>query len=271
MDNEQRKELKRKAVDMYVNQQKSINEISKTLKISWQTVKNYLIENNIEIQKNRNQYSIGNTIKKNLFKNIDDSDSAYWLGLLYADGNIRKDKNEISLCLKAQDLQTIKDFHNYCNNNNTIREQKAHKNNKTYLSYVSSFSSKEVKENLINKGCVPKKSLVLKFPTEAQVPLKYIYDFLRGYIDGDGYIQYDFKKHRYRICICGTEDFLKGILNKLNLKEHCYISQDTKSQVFVLTIGGKQQVYNLLEKMYGNSKYHLQRKYEIYLQAKMGV
>jgi len=61
---------------------------------------------------------------------------------------------------------------------------------------------------LIKLGCVPKKSLILTFPTEEQVPQEFIYDFIRGYIDGDGYIQYDYIKHRYRIIIAGTKAFL---------------------------------------------------------------
>lgn len=267
----ERLQRREKVIRMYVDEKKSINEISKQLKISWQTVKNDLLANNIEIQKNRNQYSNGNSIKDTLFAEISDADSAYWLGFLYADGNIRKERNEISLCLQQQDIQSIKDFHLYCNNSNTIREQKAIKNNKEYLSYVSAFSNKIVKNNLIKLGCVPKKSLILTFPSEDQVPQEYIYDFIRGYIDGDGYIQYDYTKHRYRIIICGTKAFLNGLVKRLNLKEHIDIRQDSSSLVYTLTISGKQQVLELLQKLYENSKYHLQRKYDIYIQALTGA
>ena len=107
MTDSERQERRDKVVTMYVEEGKSINEISKILKVNWQTVKNDLIARNIEIQSVRNQYTTGNTIDSQLFKVINNSDSAYWLGFLYADGNIRKDRNEISLCLQEQDIATI--------------------------------------------------------------------------------------------------------------------------------------------------------------------
>lgn len=39
-------------------------------------------------------------------------------------------------------------------------------------------------EDLINLGCVPNKSLILKFPTFDIVPEKYMSHFIRGYFDG---------------------------------------------------------------------------------------
>lgn len=264
------KELqKSKIIELYIIENKSINQIAKELSISWGTVKKYLIEEDIEIISNRNQYSCDNNINENLFKEINDSDSAYWLGFLYADGNIRDgNRNEISLELKEEDFDTIKDFHDYCSNKNSIRKHIIKKNNKEYYSYTSSFSSKKVKENLINLGCVPKKSLILKCPSNTQVPKEYFYDFLRGYIDGDGYIQYDFDKYRYRIVICGTKEMLQGIITRCEWFEYCSITKDNKSSIYTLTISNKENVYNILSKLYENSKYHLKRKFDIFQAAK---
>jgi hypothetical protein len=257
-----------KVVKLYTEELKSINQIANELKISWETAKRDLLSRDIEIQKTRNQYSFSNKIKEGLFKKIEDSDSAYWLGFLYADGSIRANRNEIALELQERDKKTIEDFHNYCGNSNTIRKHEIVKNNKSYVSYVSSFSSAVVKENLKTLGCVPNKSLILTFPNEEQVPQEYIYDFVRGYIDGDGYLQYDSEKHRYRIIILGTKDFLFGLVKRLNLFEYCSINKDKNSQIYSLTISNKENVFNLLKKLYENSKYHLQRKFDIYENAK---
>lgn len=271
MTKQEIEERRDKVVYLYTQENKSINEISKELKHSWDTIKRDLVNRNIEIKKNRNQYCNGNGINENLFKEISDSDSAYWLGFLYADGSIRKDGNEITLDLQEKDKKTIEDFHKYCNNKNTIRTHVIKRNDKVYKSFVSSFSNKQVKDNLMKLGCIPKKSLTLTFPTEKQVPQEYIYDFVRGYIDGDGYIQYDYQKHRYRIVILGTKNFLQGLIQRLNLFEHIYIYQDSNSNIYSLTISNKENVLNLLTKLYENSKYHLERKFEIYRNAKMGA
>lgn len=261
-------ERREKISTMYTQDGKSINQISKELGISWDTVKRDLIFLNIETDSKRNQYGRGNGISDDLFKIISDADSAYWLGFLYADGSIRKDKNEITLDLKESDLSTIQDFHSYCNNKNSIREHIIKRDTKIFKSYVSGFSNKLVKENLIKLGCAPKKSLTLKFPTEEQVPEKFIYDFIRGYVDGDGYLQYDPSKRKYRIIICGTKNFLEGLISRTGLFEGCRISKDSSSNIYLLSIEQKEVVKKMLFDMYENSRYHLYRKYEIYLKAK---
>lgn len=271
MTKQEIEERRDKVVTLYTEENKSINQIANELKIDWSTAKRDLINRGVEIQKNRNQYNSSNGISNELFKVIDDSDSSYWLGFLYADGSIRSDRNEITLDLQEQDKKTIEDFHNYCKNKNIIREHNIVRNGKTYKSFVSGFSNAVVKQNLINLGCVPKKSLILTFPNEQQVPQEFIYDFVRGYIDGDGYIQYDYEKHRYRIIILGTREFLQGLMTRLDLFEYCSITQDKNSKIYVLTISNKENVYNLLNKLYENSKYYLQRKIEIYEKAKMGA
>lgn len=271
MTNQEREARRDMVVKLYTIDNKSINEIAKELKISWDSVKRDLVSRNIPIVSKRNQYSNGNGIKNDLFLEIKDNDSAYWLGFLYADGSIRQDRNEIALDLQAKDKKTIEDFHDYCGNQNSIREHNITKNGKTYKSFTSSFSNEQVKNNLINLGCVPKKSLILTFPTEEQVPQEFIYDFVRGYIDGDGYIQYDYEKHRYRIMIAGTKAFLQGLINRLDLFENTSIDKDNNSNIYMLTISYKDKVYELLSKLYENSKYHLERKYEIFKQAKLGA
>ena len=271
MTNQEREARRDKVVEMYTIEKKSINEIAKTLNISWEAAKRDLVARNIPIVSKRNQYSNGNGISNNLFAEINDHDSAYWLGFLYADGSIRSDRNEIALDLQAKDIKTIEDFHNYCGNRNSIREHNITRNGKVYKSFASSFSNEQVKNNLIKLGCVPKKSLVLTFPTEEQVPQEFIYDFIRGYIDGDGYIQYDYDKHRYRIMIAGTKEFLQGLIKRLNLFENTSINKDNNSNIYMLTISHKDKVYELLTQLYENSKYHLERKYEIFKQAKMGA
>ena len=266
LEREQRQD---KVVKLY-QENKSINQISKELNISWDTVKKDLLLRDITITKRNNQFQNSN-VSNTLFQEINDSNSAYWLGFLYADGSIRKDRNEICLELQEKDIKAVQDFHKYCNNNNTIRKHIIKRNNKEYVSYVSSFSNQQVKNNLIKLGCVPQKSLILTCPTEQQVPQDFIYDFVRGYIDGDGYIQYDFNKHRYRIVIAGTKDFLVGIMNRCKWFEYCIITPDKNSNIYTLTLSNKENVLKQLEKLYENSYYHLDRKFEIYSKAKLGA
>lgn len=249
---------------------KSINSIAKEIGVSWGTVKRFLLKEEISLSKNLNQFQKEQDLSS-LFEKVDNYKTAYWLGFLYADGSIRSGtRNEISLDLKEEDLETIKAFHSFCNNKNNIREHIIKRNGKEFKSYVSSFSNKKVKENLIKLGCVPKKSLILEFPTEEQVPQDFLYDFMRGYFDGDGYGRYDLDKHKYDIVILGTENFLKGAAARLGILDMVKI-QPTNTKVFSLTLYGKENVYNFLKNLYDNDKTALSRKKQIFLQAQSGL
>ena len=85
-----------------------------------------------------------------------------------------------------------------------------------------------MKTNLYDKGCTPRKSLALNFPTKEQVPDEYLYDFIRGYVDGDGHIRYD---KRYEIVILGTKNFLQGLLSRIDKNWHYSLSQDKNSSI----------------------------------------
>ena len=144
MTNQEREARRDKVVKMYTLEKKSISEIARELSISWEAAKRDLVSRDIPIISKRNQYSNGNGIKDDLFLKIKDNDSAYWLGFLYADGSIRQDRNEIALDLQAKDKKTIEDFHNYCGNQNSIREHNITRNGKIYKSFTSSFSNEDL-------------------------------------------------------------------------------------------------------------------------------
>ena len=264
LNNQQKQEIIEKYQDGM-----SINQIAKNYKVSWDTIKRFLIGEKIYSQENKkiNQYSTFS--EYNLFEKIENEEQAYWLGFLYADGNIRKERNEISLDLKEEDLETIKAFHSFCNNQNKIRQHIIKKENKVFISYVSSFSSEKTKNNLIALGCVPQKSLKLTFPHESIIPDCFLLAFVKGYIDGDGSIQYDYQKYRYRITIIGTKDFLFGLQKRCQLEEHSYI-YSTKCQIYNLTISGKDFVLDFLKKTYSIQTHSLERKKQIFLQALNG-
>lgn len=258
----------KQTIIQYYQEGKSINWIANTLSTRWESVKNLLIRENLYQQVKRNGQGI---IQPEIirFNQIDSNEAAYWLGFLYADGNIREAKPEITLTLKESDYETVKAFHDYCGNQNKIYKSVKHVKGKDYISYTSSFTSQTTKQNLINLGCTPRKSLTLICPSEQQVPNEFLHPFFRGYIDGDGYIQYDTNKHRYRIIVLGTEDFLTGMKERLNLQDNAKISK-TATKAFQMVISHKDFVYDFLTKLYDNNEFALPRKKEIYLQAKQG-
>lgn len=55
---------------------------------------------------------------------------------------------------------------------------------------IQSLRSQKTVDDLKQLGCIERKSLILKFPTEEQVPFDLLHHFIRGYFDGDGSIFY---------------------------------------------------------------------------------
>lgn len=68
-------------------------------------------------------------------------------------------------------------------------------------------------KTLKSYGCVPKKSLILKFPKESIFKSSdLIRHFIRGYWDGDGCLTWADKEHKVaNISVLGTKSFLTSI------------------------------------------------------------
>lgn len=117
--------------------------------------------------------------------------------------------------------------------------------------------------NLIDKGVVPRKSLILKFPTEEQVPTELIRHFIRGYFDGDGCISNPLKR-AISVSLLGTNDFLKKCLETIGHEDRKLIKDKRNTNVQMFILNGKNAI-NFLNLMYKDSNVFLQRKYYRYL------
>jgi DNA-binding transcriptional regulator WhiA len=193
------------------------------------------------------------------FEIIDSEEKAYWLGFLYADGSVGSAEDKIELGLAEKDLKHIEKFRDFMGISNKISYRESTK------SYRMSFRSKKCKEDLIDKGCVPKKSLILKFPTKEQVPEHLLKHFIRGYFDGDGW--FTNTESCFQVGIIGTEDFIKGFLDSIeNINKNNKIftvHRDNGAKRYIF--GAYQDVLNFLNWIYKDSNVYLDRKYEHYL------
>lgn len=194
-----------------------------------------------------------------IFETIDTEEKAYWLGFLYADGSVGSKEHKIELGLAEQDLKQIEKFRDFIGIMNKISYRS------TTKSYRYSFRSESCKEDLIKQGCVPKKSLILNFPTENQVPKNLIRHFIRGYFDGDGW--FTNTDSCFQIGIIGTEDFIKGFLDNIEIynKENKIFDVHRKDGAKRYVFGAYTDVLNFLNWIYKDATIYLDRKYEHYL------
>lgn len=201
----------------------SLTAIQKKTGIERHRLSHRLKQDNIQIIQNGQKHAYN----EKFFKVIDTERKAYWLGFLYADGNVVNYGNyEVKISLAYKDLNHLKEFEKdiLLNENDTIVYSYTAKiKEKEYPSAKLIVSNKTIVEQLIDLGCIPNKSLTITFPDESIVPKHLIRHFIRGYFDGDGSvspIKYEpnRKANSYRsgnVCISfvGTDGFLTSLVN----------------------------------------------------------
>jgi Zn-finger protein len=198
------------------------------------------------------------------FKTIDNRQKAYWLGFLCADGNVSVRYHngnvraiKLEFCLQGKDKYILEQFKLDINSNAPL-VPKYIKNK--YLNYRLVINNTEFAKNLIDLGCIPKKTFSLIFPNESVLPKQYQSDFIRGYIDGDGCIYVDENK-QLQINILGTKD----ILEKINFifTNECKCNQGNVRQInkiFTLDIHGNAQAFKIFKYLYNNEPFCMLRK-----------
>lgn len=206
------------------------------------------------------------------FEIIDDEHNAYWLGFLYADGYVNSQKSSFELRVQESDLSHLEKFKSDIKGDMPIRLTTKTVGGKVYKGYSLQVNSAKFKNDLIKQGCLEKKSLILKFPTENQVPKSLIHHFIRGYIDGDG--SYVLKRNKYvgkkkttisygiSVEIAGTQDFCEGYIDALELHKNTIHPLHHKNDIVKRVLYGGLYGLQIVSKLYSDATIYLDRKYE---------
>lgn len=121
-------------------------------------------------------------VNHDFFRVIDREDKAWCLGLLFADGCIARAKKPDGsygrkwVQLRLKDRDAVEQYHTALDCRNNI----ATICNGTFQSAISSA---QLVEDLERYGCVPAKSLIVRFP---ELPEEMVRHFVRGFFDGNG-------------------------------------------------------------------------------------
>lgn len=179
------------------------------------------------------------------------------MGFLYADGNVSTNSYHISCDLHIDDIEHLEKLYSALNIFRLPRTD-----NKLQRCRFA-ISCKHIKDALIEKGCVPNKSYVLKFPDENIFKSKdLIRHFIRGYFDGDGSLGlYD----KPEISCLGAKEFLSKMVSYLEPR-HLF-SNNHSDFTFAFSFSGiKATAY--LYHLYYKSTIYLDRKYQIFNKIK---
>lgn len=230
------------------------------------------------------------TINENYFNIIDMPDKAYFLGWLYADGCNYVTGWDTLLRIQEQDIKILQLFNKYLESNRPIKIMTVEQLNKyqnklpktrtgekilaTQNQVWIRISNKKISLNLVKLGCLQAKSLILKFPTENQVPSHLLSHFIRGYFEGDGSFSYRKMKISDNFCnFTSTVWFCESLqkIFKYNLNVNSKIRDKDKmgTSTRSLEVEGSLQVQKIMDYIYKDcGELFLDRKYNLYLSFK---
>ena len=238
------------------------NEIGEVLGFDAKQIRNKALSLNLPKKKRQ--------IDDKYFDNIDTPLKAYFLGFIYADGYVIYNENnrnyELGMELQSQDKYVLEKLNQEIGGKNIIY----HSEPKDVLiqgrqiahgghSDILRIYSKKLVCGLIKNGIEENKTLKDLYPV---VDDKFFFDFLRGYIDGDG-CYYTDGNQTYMHITCASIAPLMYIQDKLNnyeIKTQIYTENEKKYRLMCTSFNEMNKLVNRL--YYDDDLFCLKRKYQ---------
>lgn len=263
-------EIQKAIINLYVNKHYGLNKIVKELKLpfGFDKVKSILQDNNIHVRNVQEAHEF-DTEKYGVRKySINDDyvleshNGAWLLGFYAADGYLpitKGAKNKIVIALQAEDKEILEKIKEELEYTGPVYEYLSSEiNGKRYPTVCLSFTSKKLREQFESYGICNNKTFNLEHLP--QLPEEFMFDFIRGFIDGDGTI---FKHHDWVniSATCASHNFLREmfeyIKTNLDLKYNGSIGPDHNNLSFTFS-GNDSEI--LGAKLYDNDYLALERK-----------
>ncbi len=213
----------------------------------------------LRLKQNRNHPRLA--VNENYFK-IWSNEMAYVLGFILADGCIIEGtykgySGALKFGVNKRDIDILEKIREKLSSQHRISFST---NDAVHLTITSQIIVNDLK----NLGIIYRKSLHENVPN---VPEKYIKDFIRGIVDGDGSISFDKRSHP-TLSVCGGKRTISFIQNHFINKFNIYskigkIKKNEKSQ-YLFSIGYRSNsAKTLIDYLYTNSTLYLERKFKL--------
>ncbi len=197
-------------------------------------------------------------IDETIFEKIDCEWKAYFLGLLFSDGNVYH--NTVCISLQQSDKNLLLKLKEILFGNQPKELYVRNTGNPNHqLQYKLSIHSKKIADDLRKLGCISKKSLTLKWPDEGVIPKNLMHHFIRGIFDGDGTIGLYGKTPKFSIA--GTLNISEGIAKVLSEELKIRVNVGPTSTIFNCYIGSKFSIKMVGEWLYKDATIFMERKW----------
>lgn len=193
------------------------------------------------------------------FQRIDSEMKAYLLGYILADGCVlwNEEAGLYALTFTCTDEYPLSLIKQGAGLDHPIH-RRAGVSEKTNLHFR--IGSKQMASDLIAHGAVPRKSMVLRFPTT--VPDRLIRHMIRGYMDGDGDVCLYREKGRMVLSCSfyGTPWFVKGAAEHIGRHAGLKSTGSYMQGTLCRFRRSQHQAERMLNYLYADSNYYLDRK-----------
>ena len=229
--------------------------------IPYSTVLRILKDNGIEIKSRR---TVNSNLIDNYFEVIDSEAKAYMVGFLFADGSIQSN-GYLNIHIHNRDIELLERFKSdICSGAKITTQQRGNS-----LMSRMSFKSKKMCEDLSKYGIIPNKTELTNHLPIDMIPREYWRHFLRGLVDGDGWVCYSNALKAYKMGFVTryestAQDFVFMINELIDDKWTNKIVKDASgARAVKVQIQRRSQVEQLARALYENNTICLSRKYKI--------
>lgn len=239
-----------KAINLY-NEGFTLTKIVSSLNLncSSSAIRGLLVRRGVQMRSRGKQ----SNFNENYFDIIDDEHKAYWIGFIYADGNLTG--NRLRIEIQSKDVEIINNIKTDLNSTNKIIIAKNEKKNNRAIG----FCSDKMAADLNKYGVIENKTFKLKEIPNIPYPL--IRHFIRGYFDGDGTVYIDSRHNSLRIGFYGTKDFLASI--QIHLHKELGTSVNLiykKTGCWLLSYAKQSDIKKIYDYLYADADLFLKRK-----------
>jgi hypothetical protein len=196
-------------------------------------------------------------INQHAFDSVDNEEASYWLGFIYADGCVYR--NRLSVALAIQDIDHLKKLAVFLQSDHPIRASKRKTFEKVQRQACFYVNNDYLTQRLTKLG-------ILKGRTDYtlaidNIPCHLINHFLRGFVDGDGSI--GSKRPRVRVCAVQRPflEWMAALLEREARIEQAPIAK--QRNLFTLGYYGYKKTVPLLNYLYRDATVYLERKKEL--------
>ncbi len=234
-------------IELYKTGKETFKSISEKTGFSKDSIRYHLLKNGF-LAKSSSEINRIYNIKETFFEEINTEESAYFLGLIAADGCVHREGNKISMVLSIIDSYLLEMFKKIINSDSNLYITKIN-------TIVFNICSKKIYNDILSKGLGINKSLVMTDEIFNNINNNVMHHFIRGYFDGDGSVSKIKNKNgkisnRLKISFVGTYSFLEKLnnifINNLSITKR-KIYKHSKSNIYYLDISKSEDVSKIKE------------------------